>query len=279
MLKFAADGWRGTISREVTFENIEKLTAGLAVYLIGRDLIKLPLIVSYDSRFLSEHFAAAAVKKLAEAGAYCLLTERDVPLPIIAWEIRDRGAGGAIYIGTDSSFPTQSGLRFIPGAGGPLTEADMLAVSQSGMGRINQLNKAKSRIERFEPRDRYFQYLAGSVNAGAIKEARPKVVIDPMYGAARGYADQFLQRLGCRTEEIHNYRDVLFNGSVPDLLEENLSELKAQMAESGAPLGLAFNSVGDRCAGIDKRGKYFLGQAEQDAILAAVRFIESQAGK
>jgi len=265
MLKFETDGWRGTISRGVTFESIEKMTTSLALFLISRDLIKLPLIVSYDPRFLSEHFAAAAIKKLAEAGVSCLLTERDVPLPIVAWETLEREAGGAIYIGAAGSLPAESGFRFIPGAGGPLTGSDvkqikgflylqessvpigsspseLLIAFQSGMSWFKQSKKAKSRIERFEPRERYFQYLAATVNAAALKQARPKVVIDPMYGAARGYVDQFLQRLGCRTEEIHNYRDVLFNGSVPEPKEEDLSELKAKMAASGAVIGLAFNS-------------------------------------
>lgn len=248
MPQFENGVWRAKISEEFTFNNVRAAARACAT------LQDKSLIVSYDSRFLSDKFAEEAVKVFEEAGIPSLLTERDTPLPVVLWEVADRKAGGAFII-TGGELPAQfNGIKFIQGI--------------SGHSRENQGKSGK--VERFDPRERYFKYLEASVDGAAIGRAKLKVIIDPMHGSGRGYLDKLLQRLGCRVEEIHGERDVLFGGREPHPAEANLHELK----KSGADVGIALSGDASSYAWYDAKGGYHAGEKSGDAILACLRLVE-----
>jgi len=55
------------------------------------------VVIGYDTRFLSEAFAAQVARVLAAQGVKALLCGRDTPTPAVASEIlRRRAAGGVI---------------------------------------------------------------------------------------------------------------------------------------------------------------------------------------
>lgn len=287
----------GIISDDFTFENVRKFTKAIAVYLFNHDLTGKPFIFGHDARFLAEKFTDSVVKIMEEAGLHCLLVERDTPAPVVAWEIKDREASGAIMVGAANHPAEYCGIKFLLGDGQPLTEEhvkeikhyifmeestsrfmtnspdpDLLAF-QKALSRMGKTLKAKSKLERFEPRQRYLKHLAGQIDTAAIKKARLKIVVDPMYGSGRGYLDTFLQELGCQVEEIHDHRDVLFGGRSPDPLAENLAELKSRVAATQADLGLALSGDAGAFAVIDRAGKYFSRPAA-DGILECVKQVE-----
>lgn len=129
------------------------------------------------------------------------------------------------------------------------------------------------RIERFEPRERYIKYITQVADWSRIRQAKPKVVVDPAYGSGRGYLDKILQELGCRVEEIHDYRDVLFGGRDPDPAEENLGELKAKVTEVKADVGIALNGDVTSFAVIGRDGKYQRPAAGTDAIMNILEIV------
>jgi phosphomannomutase len=295
MIKFGTEGWRGVISDEFNFENVRKVTRALAAYLINHKLTENPLIIGYDSRFLSERFAEEAVKVMEEAGVFTYLVERDTPTAVVAWEVKDKGAVGALMFTAASSPAQYSGMKFIKGQGGPRHEdcvkeiemyiflekskvstsipSQVLLNYQTAMSQMGKGQKAKSKVERFEPRERYIKYVTSVADWSRIRQSKPKIVVDPMYGSGRGYLDKILQELGCWVEEIHNYRDVLFGGKSPDPVEENLGELKAKMAEVKADTGIALNGDVTSFAVIDKEGKYQRPTAGTDAIMNILEII------
>ncbi|GFP31356.1 phosphoglucomutase, partial [Candidatus Hakubella thermalkaliphila] len=55
---------------------------------------------------------------------------------------------------------------------------------------------------------------------------------------------------------IHDHRDVLFGGGLPDPSEQNLGDLKVKMKEVGADIGVSLDGDGDRFGVIDSRGVY-----------------------
>jgi phosphomannomutase len=305
MLRLGKDGWTAVISEEFTFDNVRKIATGAAVYLINNDLLTKPVIIGYDARFLSEKVAAIMVRVLETAGASLMLVDRDTPLPALEWAVKDRDAACALMVTAGAAAPQYSGLKLIPGtdlgkrdnvkdidrniyfggiasiAGNP--EPDNLAYL-SGLARLKQSNIAKSKIERFDPRGRYFKQAAAAVDQGAIKKAKLKIVVDPMFGSGRGYLDTLLQRAGCEVEEIHNYRDVLFGGRAPEPKEENLAELKAKVAENKANLGFALSGEAGGFAVINNSGQYFpsgrfVNLKTADAILACLQIVELAARK
>jgi phosphomannomutase len=287
MIKFGADGWQAVISEEFTFENVARLARAVAVYLISHQLEDRSLVIGYDARFLSEHFAAALVKVFEGAGIATYLVERDTPTPVVAWTVADKGAAGGLMVTAGGNPAWYNGIRFIKGTGGPCAEDcfreirtylflensptnaslphQALLDYQSATGRMNGSRRGK--LDRFEPKERYLKYILSLDNWQRIRQAKPKVVVDPMHGSGRGYLDAILQALGCRVEEVHDYRDVLFGGISPDPLEENLADLKAKMAEVKADYGIALSGDAAAWAVIDRAGKYTRSEAGIEVLL------------
>ena len=54
---FGTDGWRARIADEFTFENVRRCADGVARYVTDRGETAKGVVVAYDRRFASEHFA------------------------------------------------------------------------------------------------------------------------------------------------------------------------------------------------------------------------------
>ncbi len=61
---FGTDGWRAKIADEYTFENVRRCADGVARYVVERGEQAKGVVIAYDRRFASEHFAAAAAEVL-----------------------------------------------------------------------------------------------------------------------------------------------------------------------------------------------------------------------
>jgi phosphomannomutase len=283
MLRLGKDGWQAVISEEFTFDNVKKVATAIAVYLINNDLLKKPIVVGYDARFLSEKVADLVVKTLQAAGGACHLVDRDTPLPVIEWEVKDRGAACALMVAAGSQPAQYSGLKLLPGAALAAKkfaeEIDRYILSGETLPKAGQ-----GQLERFDPRTRYLNYAAALVDKEAIKKAKLKIVVDPMFGSGRGYLDRLLQQLGCEVEEIRNWRDVLFGGAAPDPAEANLAGLKAKVAENRADLGFALSGDAGSFAVIGSDGRYlpparFTEFQAAGSLLACLRIVELAARK
>ena len=257
MIKFGTDGWRAIISDEFTFENVRKVAKAIALYLIEHNLSNKPLIIGYDPRFLADKFAEEIAKVMENAGIDSFLTERDTPTPIVAWEVKDKKACGAVMITASHNPPQYCGIKFIPSYAGPADEA-ITAEIQKNANRDIILPESKriGQIERFDPRNRYFKYIESFVDHDLIRQTGLKIVYDPMHGAGRGFMDRILQDFGCKVEVIHGQRDVLFGGGNPEPVDKNLGELKDKVLELSADLGLANDGDADRFGVVDEKGAF-----------------------
>ncbi len=92
--------------------------------------------------------------------------------------------------------------------------------------------------------------------AGDVKLARPmKIVIDSGNGVAGASAPGIFRALGCEVTELFSEVDGNFPNHHPDPSKpENLEDLMAALATSGAELGLAFDGDGDRLGIVTRQG-------------------------
>src|SRR3972149_4683900 len=97
-ITFGTDGWRGRIADDYTFAAVRRCAQGFAAYLAETEGTGKPVVVGFDKRFLSEHFAASASEVLAGNGFHVLLTEGPTPTPAIAYAVVQQGAAGAVNI-------------------------------------------------------------------------------------------------------------------------------------------------------------------------------------
>src|SRR5258708_19513871 len=80
-IKFGTDGWRAVIADDFTFENVRRVAAGIASYVLKHEDAARGLIVGYDTRFGSPRFARAAAEVLAAAGIPINLSNHYLPTP------------------------------------------------------------------------------------------------------------------------------------------------------------------------------------------------------
>src|SRR3990172_4023730 len=95
-LKFGTSGWRAIIADEFTASNVRLVISAIARYVLASSSAGRPsLVVGYDTRFMSERFAAESARLLASHGIDCFLCSDAVPTPAVAYEIRRRNTDGA----------------------------------------------------------------------------------------------------------------------------------------------------------------------------------------
>ena len=68
------------------------------------------------------------------------------------------------------------------------------------------------------------------MDLGVIRKAILRVCFDPMWGAARGYSDEFLAEAGVKVWTVHDYRD----GHAPEPDDHLLDHLRDKMRATGA---------------------------------------------
>ncbi len=263
-IKFGTSGWRGILAEDFTFANARLVCQGISDYLKQQGLAQRGVVIGYDTRFMSEAFAAAAAQVMAGNGITSHFTTRDCPTPVVSWAVRDGKHGGAINITASHNPPEYNGIKFSPATGGPapspVTNAIEALIRKMTAAAVKTMPVAQGReqglVVDLEPRESYFQHLRELVDLEVLKKAGLKVVVDVLYGTGHDYLDAFLKEAGAQVEVLHGYRDPYFGGHRPEPSEEFLPELSARVKASGAHLGLAVDADADRFGVMDAGGVY-----------------------
>ncbi|HJZ64618.1 MAG TPA: phosphoglucomutase/phosphomannomutase family protein [Candidatus Acidoferrum sp.] len=260
-IKFGTSGWRGLIADEFTFANVRLALTAIAEHVKSK--IKQPkILVGYDTRFYSEEFSQLAVEVLQHHGVQALLCETFTPTPAVAYEIQRSKLDGAVNF-TASHNPAQyHGLKFSSSDAGPaLPEVtkDIEAraarlFSAGGVAPLGHHEKAKP--EMVNLRAEYLKRVGELVRFDVLAKAKAKFVVDALHGCGAGYLDKVLKDHGVSIEALRAERDVLFDGTGPDVSEENLKPLRDAVVSSKAVAGLATDGDADRFGIVDRDGTW-----------------------
>lgn len=260
-ISFGTAGWRAIIADEFTYSNVRLVTRAIADVLAaeaqgGR------IVIGYDTRFLSEYFAAECASEMARQGYEAYLTTRDTPTPVISYVIRSLKARGGINFTASHNPPQYNGMKFSTADGAPalpeVTKKVEQRIAELKAGQLQAGAPAgEPKVIALDPREEYLQDLGGKINFERIASAKLKLAYDPLWGTGRGYLDEILRRNGCEVEVVHDFRDVLFGGHSPEPSEKNLAELRALVLEKKLPLGLSTDGDADRFGFIDRDGTFF----------------------
>ena len=264
-LKFGTSGWRGIIAEEFTFANARLVCQGIAQYLIDEKLTSQGVVIGYDTRFMSEDFAAMAAEIMAGNGLRSFLGIRTIPTPVVTFAILQGKRDGGLTITASHNPGEYNGIKFSPAWGGPAAtaitkdiEKKIHALTPDDVKSL-PLEQAREHqlVADIDPREDYLQDLATKIDVSLINRAGLKIVVDPLYGTAVGYLDRFLEEAGVQVEVIHDWRDPYFGGQRPEPTGDYLEELGEEVKANGAHLGLAVDADADRFGIVDSQGDYF----------------------
>lgn len=261
-IKFGTSGWRAIIADEFTFANVRLVTRSICSYLRASGVGDgASLVVSYDTRFLGEKFAAECVREVAANGLNAIFCDQATPTPTISHTIRERRAAGGINFTASHNPPEYNGMKFSTADGAPaLPEAtrqvEALIVGATAESETGAGDKTAGEIEVYDPRPAYFTDLEKKIRFDVIAGAGKTYAYDPLWGTGRGYLDKVLRERGLEVETIHDWRDVMFGGRSPEPDDHHLDELREAMKRGGCVLGLATDGDGDRFGVLDADGTF-----------------------
>lgn len=273
-ISFGTDGWRGIIAEDFIFDNLRLVTRAVAEYIIDENLQQRGIVVGYDNRFLSDRFAAVVAEELNHKGIPVFIIGKPTPTPVTAYAIKVHRAAGAVMLTASHNPPEYNGFKFIPEHAGPALPhvtkrieenikkhqgifiKNLVEEAEGRYGHLVQQSAPADCCSKIDPTDDYIAHIHGLIDFATIAKAGLKVVVDPMYGAGIGYLDTLLGNAGVTVEALHNHRDPLFGGGMPEPTGASLGELKERLLQRGADLGLALDGDADRFGIIDSNGEY-----------------------
>lgn len=247
-ITFGTSGWRAILGEDFTFPNAALVVRAIADEVLADGSAKRGIVVSHDTRFLGERFAARAAGILEAAGVPAFLTDRDAPTPVVAWTILDRKAAGGINFTASHNPAEYQGIKFSPAHGGPASKELTKALER----RIAEFQAAAPipatppPRERIDPRPSYLARVRSLIDLDAIRRAAPRVLVNCLYGTSRGYLDTLVAEAGCPFEVMNDRPDARFGGFPPEPAPAYVRDFTDRLDAGGFQLGLATDGDADR---------------------------------
>ena len=271
---FGTDGWRARIAEDFTFDNVRRCADGVAEYVVSRGETAKGVVVAYDRRFASEHFAMAAAEVLASRDIPIAFAETAVPTQMSSYEVVVRGAAAGIVITASHNPWTDNGFKVkspAGSAGGPEMLSTIEAtISAHAAERIERRPfadaEAAGLVERFDPYPGYEGFVRRTLDVDELKGADATVLVDPLYGSGVGWLPRLLAGGRIRLTEIHRERNPYFGGVNPEPIRPHIDEALGVLAGGGYDMGLLLDGDADRAGAADERGT-FIHQLQVTGLL------------
>jgi phosphomannomutase len=261
---FGTDGWRARIADDYTFENVCRCAQAVAKYVASRAEQSRGIVVAYDRRFASEHFAQAAAEVVLAYDIPVAISTQAVPTQMSSFEVVQRHSAAGIVITASHNPWTDNGFKVkspTGAAGGPemLAEIEELIAADAGRpipGRPMADGEAAGMVERFDPYAAYVPFVARNLDLERLRAADMDLLVDPLYGSGAGWIPRLLAGGRIRVHEIHSERNPYFGGINPEPIPPNVDEALRMLAGGGHDLGLLLDGDADRAGLADERGTF-----------------------
>ncbi len=259
-IKFGTDGWRGIIADTFTFENVRKASLSLALYLEEKKKTVQPVVIGYDSRFLSQQFAEESAKALFYKGIPVLISREPIPTAALSFQVLQAKASCGIMITASHNPPEFNGFKLKAEFGGSAPQA-MTDEIQICSEMVNNLDLSSASLSLPDEIKKdflapYLNHIQTFVHLDIIKKSRRRFMIDSMHGVGGTIIENLLSGGECTIQTIHSSRDPYFGGIHPEPLEKNLGKLSRGVKDAHFDLGIATDGDADRIGAIANDGTF-----------------------
>jgi phosphomannomutase/phosphoglucomutase len=257
---------RGVADRDLDDATVRALGAALGARAGG------PVAVGRDPRTHSPRLFAALTDGLrVHAEVFDLGV---VPTPVVYFAAHHLTPAAAVMITGSHNPPEDNGFKIVVG-----TETLHGAAIAVLRDRVAQLvtEPARPPVKAMRSRDVVGAYLDHAEAMLRLGARRLRVVVDAGNGAGGPTGVELYRRLGFDVVPLHCELDGTFPNHHPDPTDaDNLADLIAEVARSGAELGIAFDGDADRIGAVDGTGRILCG--DQLMILLGKAVLREQPG-
>jgi len=268
-LMFRAYDIRGIVGNDLTEEAAAIIGKGIGSYVQKKWGNRV--VVGRDNRPSSERLKNILAESLCATGCEVI----DIGLstsPMLYAAVIEKKMDAGVNITASHNPATYNGFKIVgkdayPVGGQDIKDLLELTLSESflsGQGHISSINFLED----------YLNTLQGKINLSR----RLKVAVDTGNGVAGIVMPQLLRNIGCDVIEVCTELDGTFPNHTPNPEdEENLTELKKRVIDSGADLGLGVDGDGDRLGLVNEKGEYL--EADYIIMLLARDFLSRHPGE
>jgi phosphomannomutase len=267
----SVSGIRGIVGDGLTPELLVNFSAAVGTF-YGPGLV----MVGRDSRVTGEMVRGAVFSGLMSVG--CDPVDLGVvPTPTVQLATEKSGAVGGIVITASHNPAEWNALKLLSSEGMFLDEEQGLEVKRLvetgafGYKPWDKIGKASVRT------DAVADHIAAVLgipylDADLIRRKKFKVAFDSVNGAGGVILPALLAELGCETFGLNAEPHGRFSHT-PEPVPENLGDLRAWVAKTGADVGFAVDPDVDRCAIVAETGVCI---GEEYTVTLAARFVLSK---
>jgi phosphomannomutase len=112
------------------------------------------------------------------------------------------------------------------------------------------------KIHLIDTMDNFVDSIIAAIDIFAIRDAKLKIVLDPMFGVSRTALQTILMTARCNVDVIHEGHDALFGGRYPSPTEKTLADLINFVEENHCDLGIATDGDADRLGVINDKAEF-----------------------
>jgi alpha-D-glucose phosphate-specific phosphoglucomutase len=274
-IKFGTDGWRGQIAEDYTFDSVRRCAQGFASYLRDLGRKNAWVVVGYDKRFDSEHFAAAVAEVLAANDLKVYLTDGPTPTPVISYAVVAKKAAGAVNITASHNPPTDNGFKVRDEHGGAIDPDGLKKIEASIPAEMSAVKRlaykeaeGAGKIVKFDASIDYIAHLKDLIDLQPIKDAGLTVMVDAMWGNGAGWFTKLLAGGKTKVFEIHDVRNPIFpEMKRPEPIPPNVDVGLQATLDHQADVLLITDGDADRVGVGDENG-HFVDQLRVFGLLA-----------
>ncbi|HKD91995.1 MAG TPA: phosphoglucomutase/phosphomannomutase family protein [Terriglobales bacterium] len=253
-IKFGTDGWRAVIADDFTFENVRRVAAAIANYVLKNEDWKRGVLVAYDTRFGSRRFAELVSETLASAGLWARLANDYTPTPALSYSVKHLGAAGGVMVTSSHNPYTWNGIKYKASYGGSGAPAIMKQIE----GELdNPLAKQSGgRVEEIDFKPDYVAAITKFADLDLIARTNFNFLIDCMYGAGRNVLSSIFSDRKIRHVQMRAEVNPLFPGINPEPIEPHVRAAQEAVVREKCHAGFITDGDADRIGAVTETGQF-----------------------
>lgn len=257
-IKFGTDGWRAIIAQDYTTENVARVAAATADFILKKN--PHPTIaLGYDCRFGGQLFSETIIKVMYSKGVRVIFYDKICTTPMLSLACNEYKADIGVMVTASHNPPSYNGFKLKSTFGGPtppseVQEVEDLIPNEYSIADISISDiQAKGFLEIKDFRTLYLNRVRASFDLDVINHSKLKVGYNAMFGAGQSIVPDLLPKAVLYNCEWNPN----FNHIAPEPIPGNLKDFSAYLKERG-DVDVSFVNDGDadRIALMDRHGNY-----------------------